>query len=337
MKVCLLTRFFSRRNAGIGQYSLNLLREMIERGHEVDPVCTTRRGKAGYLLYTGAEIRFRIPRDVDVYHALTPLESIYLPKKKTVVSFHDFIPWLHRQEETWYFKGFSGRFNRWFGSWWFKRACKKAAKSERIICNSDQTKREVMENLKVGEEKIIITRLGISKDLNPKPKKHEGIRIGTLSYLDPRKRINVLIKAFKSANLDDAELLIAGKGQDKQRLEAIADGDSRIIFLDFVPEKKKAAFFNSLDFFVLPSKLEGYGLPFVEAMACGIPVVSLSDALIPADVKSRTHIVREAYLSDLLKNRNFKCDLDANLKFAKLHDWGKLADQTEVIYEEVVK
>lgn len=337
MKICLLTRFFSRRNAGIGQYSLNLLREMIERGYEIDPVCTTRRGAVGYLIYTGAEIRFRIPRDVDVYHALTPIESIYLPKKKTVATFHDLIPWLHRKEETWYFSGVSGRFKRWGGGWWFKRACKRAAKAKQIICNSDQTKREVMENLKVGEEKITITRLGISKDLKPKPKKHDGYRIGTLSYLGPRKRIDILIRAFKLANLDDAELLIAGKGQDKQRLEAIAKDVPHITFLDFVPEIEKVDFLNSLDVFVLPSKLEGYGLPFVEAMACGIPVVSLQDALIPDDVKSRTHIVSEADLPELLEERNFNCDIKANLKFAREHDWGKLADQTEAIYEEVAK
>ncbi|MBA7507042.1 hypothetical protein ES706_05758 [subsurface metagenome] len=337
MKICMLTRFFSRRNAGIGQYSLNLLHEMLERGHEVDPICTTRRGKVGYFIYTCAEIRFRIPRDVDVYHSLTPLESIYLPKNKTVVSFHDLIPWLHRQEETWYFKGVFGRFNRWFGSWWFKRACKKAGRARQIICNSDQTKCEVMENLKVGEEKITITRLGISKDLKPKPKKHDGYRIGTLSYLDPRKRIDILIRAFKSANLSDTELLIAGIGQDKQRLEAIAEGDPRITFLNFVPEIEKVDFLNSLDVFVLPSKLEGYGLPFVEAMACGIPVVSMRDALIPNDVKSRTHIVSEADLPKLLENRNFNCDIRANLRFAKKHDWGELADQTEAIYGEAIK
>jgi len=336
MRIALFTRFFNRRNAGIGQYSLNLLREMLARGHEIDPVCTTRRGATGYFLYTSLEILNRIPRDVDVYHALTPLESIHLPKDRTVTTFHDLIPWLHREEETWYFSGAFGRFRRWFGSWWFRLACRHAAKSERIICNSDQTKREIMEHLGVVGEKITVTRPGISKDLRPKPKKHDSYRIGTLSYLDPRKRIDILIRAFKSANLgDDAELLIAGKGQDRPRLEAIAGGDSRIRFLGFVPEGEKADFYNSLDVFVLPSKLEGVGLPLVEAMACGIPVVSLQDAIIPSDVKDRTHIVSEADLPKLLEERNFNCDIKANLEFARQHDWGKLADETEAIYEEV--
>jgi len=333
----MITRFFNRRNAGIGQYSQKLLAELLDYGYEIDPVCCTSRGTVGYLIYTGVSLRFRIPRDVDVYHALTPLEAIYLPKDKTVTTFHDLIPWLYRKEETWYFSGFAAQFRRWFGSWWFKRACKKAARSKRIITNSEQTKREVMKHLGVPEEKITVTRPGISEDLRPKPKKHDGCRIGTLSYLDSRKRLDKLIRAFKSANLDDAELLIAGKGQDGDRLRRLAGNDPRIKFLGFIPEKEKADFYNSLDVAVFPSLLEGYGIIFVEAMACGIPVVSLNDALIPADVKTRTHIVSEADLPRLLREQKFNCDVSANRKFAEKHDWGKLADMTEAVYEEVVK
>lgn len=333
----MLTRFFNRRNAGIGQYSQKLLEELLARGHEIDPICTTRRGTVGYLVYTGAEIRFRIPHDVDVYHALTPLEAIYLDKDRTVTTFHDLIPWLYRKEETWYFSGFAAPFRRWFGSWWFRRACKKAARSKRIICNSEQTKQEVMKYLGVSEKKITVTRLGISKDLQPKNTAHDGYRIGTLSYLDPRKRIDILIRAFKAADFGDAELVIAGKGQDEDRLRRIAEDDPRIKFLGFVPEKEKADFFNSLDVAVFPSLLEGYGIIFVEAMACGISVVSLDDALIPNDVKMRTHVVSEASLPKLLKERKFNCDVDANLEFTRGHDWEKLATETEAVYEEVAK
>lgn len=333
----MLTRFFNRRNAGIGQYSQKLLEKLLSRGHEIDPVCTPYRGTVGYFVYTSITLRFGIPRDVDVYHALSPLEAIYLDKDRTVTTFHDLIPWLHRKEETWYFSGFAARFRRWFGSWWFKRACKKAAKSKRIICNSEQTKHEVMKHLGVSEERITVMRLGISKDLQPKNMSHDGYRIGTLSYLDPRKRIDILIRAFKAVDLGNAELIIAGKGQDEHRLRRIAENDSRIKFLGFVPEKEKADFYNSLDVFVLPSRLEGYGIPFVEAMACGVPTVSLDDALIPNDVKMRTHVVSEAGLPKLLKERKFNCDVDANLEFAKGHDWEKLATETEAVYAEVME
>lgn len=332
----MFTRFFNRRNAGIGQYGQKLLAELLDYGHEIDPVCCTSRGTVGYLIYTGVSLRFNIPRDIDVYHALTPLESIYLPKKKTVTTFHDLIPWLYRKEETWYFSGFAARFRRWFGSWWFKRACKKAARSKRIITNSEQTKREVMEHLGVPDEIITVTRPGISKDLRPKNTGHDGCRIGTLSYLDARKRIDILIRAFKSADLDDAELLIAGKGQDEGRLRMLAGNDPRIKFFGFIPEKEKAAFLNSLDVFAMTSKLEGYGIPIVEAMACGIPVITLRDALIPSDVKDRTHIVNPEHLAGALKNNSFNdCDIPKNRRFAKGHDWGKLADMTEAVYEEV--
>lgn len=335
MRICLLTRFFNRRNAGIGQYSQNLLAEMLRRGHEVDPVCTTRRGTIGYFLYTGAEIRFRIPRDVDVYHALTPLESIYLPKNKTVTTFHDLIPWLHRREETWYFSGAFGRFRRWFGGWWFKRACKKAAQSKRIICNSDQTKREIMENLKIPEEKITTIRLGISSDLKPLNVPHDKYRIGTLGYLDPRKRLHLAINAFKKLEDPNAELLIPGIGPDEGRLKKLSGGDKRIKFIGFIDESDKANYLSSLDVLLHTSKLEGYGIPIIESLRCKTPVVTLSDAIIPEDVKSKTKVTDVKDLTDVLRERNFGENLEEGYKFSIDHSWEKCADETIKIYEGV--
>ena len=94
MRIAFFTRFFNSRNGGIGVYSKNLLRELLRRGHEIDLVATTWRSAAGYFLYTLIDMRFRIPKGVEVYHALSPAEAIYLPKERSVVTFHDLIPLL---------------------------------------------------------------------------------------------------------------------------------------------------------------------------------------------------------------------------------------------------
>lgn len=338
MKVALLTRFFNADNAGIGVYSKNLLRELLERGYELDLFNTSFKGRIGYFLYTSLELSFKLfSHDADVYHALTPLESIWTPKDKTVTTFHDLIPWLYRKEETWYFSGMAGWFYRIFGSKWFELAAKRALKSKRIICNSEQTKAEVIKYLNVPEEKITVTRLGISEDLKPIGTNHEGYTVGTLSYLDPRKRIDILIRAFKKIDDAKAVLRIGGKkGEDYPRLRKIAGNDKRIRFEGYIPNEDLPKFYNSLDVFVLPSKLEGYGLPFVEAMACKVPVVSLEDALIPSDVKNRTHVASEGDLARVLERRKFDCDIGANLEFAKRHKWGDLTDKTEAVYKEVI-
>ena len=328
MKIALLTRFFNARNGGIGVYSKNLLRELLERGHEIDAIQTPWRSAAGYLFYTLVDLRFRIPKDVDVYHALTPAEAIYLPKEKSVVTFHDLMPLKFKL-------GLNPR--RWVGHYWFLLACKRAVKASRLICNSEQTRKEVMETFSVPEDKLTVIRMGINPALRPKPKrKKDKFIVGTLSYLDPRKRIDLLIRAFRTIRDRDAELWIGGEGVDRPRLERIANGDPRIKFLGFIPETKLVDFYNSLDVFVFPTKQEGYGLPLVEAMACKVPVVTLEDAIIPFDVKSRTHVVHRSDLPILLKRREFECDVQANYRFARLHDWKLTAKLTEEVYRDVV-
>lgn len=338
MKICLLSRYYNTDNGGIGIYSQNILYELLKRDYRLDLFNTNTGGRVGYFFYTSFELGLKMNfyDNADVYHALTPLESIWTPKEKTVVTFHDLNPWLHRDEATWY--GNNPITSR-ITSIWFQFAVKRATQSKKIICNSDYTRKQIMEYLDVPEEKITVTRLGINPDLEPKNSTsydNADFTVGTLSYLDPRKRIDALIEAFKELDDPNSELLIPSRGEDKKRLQRLAGEDDRIKFLGYIPEEKKSDYLSSLDVFVLPSKLEGYGLTWIEAMACETPVVSFQDALIPADVQRRTNTVENGKLVDLLDRREFDCDIEENYEFAKKHDWEKCAEETIQVYEEVV-
>lgn len=340
MRVCLLSRFFDLRNAGIGRYSMELMRGLRERGLEVRTVSQDGgvplgQGAEKYFVYTLFEIALKTPRDCDLYHACTPIETLWLGgKERKVVTFHDLIPMLYLgMVQTHYAKN---KLTRPISKNYFTFACKRAVKCDAIIVNSDQTARELTEHFGVDREKIVVTRFGISPGLKPKNKNDGIYRIGTLGYLDPRKRIGLLIEAFREADLD-TELMIAGKGVDMPYLKALAGGDERIKFLGFVPDEDLCDFYNSLDVFVFPSLLEGYGLPIVEAMACGKPVVTLADAIIPSDVKSRTYVCTPQELSTTLENKDFKCDLNSNLRFAAGHSWEKLVEKTIRVYKMVME
>ena len=70
--------------------------------------------------------------------------------------------------------------------------------------------------------------------------------------------------------------LIVGDGDDRQRLEAKARSrgiDDRVVFAGFIPEAEKADHYRLADAFVMPGRGEGFGFVFLEALACGIPVV----------------------------------------------------------------
>lgn len=347
MDIGLYTRYFNDWNKGIGVYSKNILREMIKKGHNVHSHSTKSKGMLGYAYYTSVSLfkELKMPslmptHDLDVYHALTPLESIWMPREKTVTTFHDLIPMLHREEETWYFSGPLSFFRRKLGGMWFELGAKIGAESEAVICNSKDTKENVKKHLDVPEEKITVTRLGIDKRLEPVKDTTfdtENYTVGTLSYLDPRKRIDMLIRSFKEIGDPDSELLIPSTGKDEDRLKRIAGSDDRIKFLGYIQEKDKADYLSSLDVFILPSKLEGYGLPWVEAMACKTPVVSLKDALIPDDVKKRTHVISKEKLTDAMREKNFDCDISANYKFSQEHSWKVCAEETVQVYRQVIE
>lgn len=338
-RVALLTRFFNDRNAGIGVYSRGLLSKLLERGIQTDLYSCGFKGRVGYFLYSFAELGLKkLSFDSDVYHALTPIEALWTPKERTVTTFHDLIPMLELGEIDTHYAG--NMLTKFINEKYFTFAAKRASESKRIICNSEQTKDRIMKHLGVDEEKVSVIRMGINPELEPKdekPYKNCDYTVGTLSYLDPRKRMDILIRSFRELEVEDAELLIPSTGPDEEHLREEAGDDDRIKFLGYLPEEKKAEYLSSLDVFVLPSKFEGYGLTWVEAMACKTPVVSLDDTLTPFDVRDRTHEVSKERLSELLSERDFNCDVEANYEFSKKHDWNKCARETVEVYKEVDK
>lgn len=333
--ICLISRFFDLKNGGIGLFSQMLRQGLEALGYRTTAVSTSHKSDAGYLFYTAVELAFRVPvRRYEVFHCLTPMESLYVPRRSTLVTFHDVIPLLGLEGlETHYTQGFGGGFKRFFSRCYFEAAASRAARCACIACDSEQTRRHVIERLKVPESKVSVIRLGITPGLTPQPRRDSVFRVGTLSYLDRRKRIDLLIRAFREANVD-GELVIGGAGADSGRLVHLAGGDRRVRFVGFVPEERMTDFYNSLDVFVFPSRIEGYGLPVVEAFACRKPVVVLSDAILPDEIKSRCIVVDD--LAGYFRNPTNECDFDGNFAFAALHSWESCVSQYVDLYRRVL-
>lgn len=338
MEITILTRYFNTNNGGIGRYSKELLTKLLESEHTVNPVQTLAKSGAGYAYYTYIHLFKKLKtfnKGSDIYHALTPMEAIYTPKERTVTTFHDLIPILHPESQNWHSDVPLKSVRSSIGKELFRKACKKASKSEKIICNSNQTKREIHEEFDVPKNKMEVIRLGINQELTPLEVDSDNYRVGTLSYLSPRKRVRTLIKSFKDVNNKNARLIIGGKGEMLTELKKLSKEDSRIIFRGYIPENNINHFYNSLDVFVFPTKLEGYGLPAVEAMATGTPVITLKDSLMPEDVKKKTYTVAKEDLSSVLENKSWDVDIRKGLEFADLHNWDRNFYKTNRIYKEV--
>lgn len=329
------------RNAGLGRVSTEIFSGLKSRPEfDVRTVSTNGVSLPSYFAYTLFEIPLRLPRGCDVYHILTPMEGIWAPKERSVVTFYDLIP-LKYPERCGAGLGGSGWKNT-IGRIYFKWASSISAKASRVVCISEETKKDVMEVFGTDEKKISVIRLGIRPDLEPQESEAKGLHnltIGYLGQLDRRKRVDLLIRKFRRSRLD-AQLVIGGIGIDEPELITLAGSDKRISFEGFVPDSFLPTFYNSLDVLVFPTWVEGYGLPPVEAMACKKPVVVLDDAIIPWEVKKRCIITKDLGLlfsnEGYLRGQIASVDIEGNYAWAKSHDWKECVDRYIGVYKEVI-
>lgn len=334
MKICLLTRRFALDSGGIGRVSTEIRDGLLRLGHDVFTVSTDKEDLVSYFKYVFWGIKAKIPKHCDVYHAITPMESIWIPKKRSVATILDIIPITNPDKHGARMGGNWVKYS--IGKECFAIGCVCASRCAKVACISGHVRDEFASYFGAKPEVI---RLGIRNDFEPQLKREGVLRLGYLGQVDRRKRVDTLVDSFMHSKLD-AELWIAGKGMDEDELRAKSIFDSRISFLGFIPDDALPSFYNQLDVLIFPTSIEGYGLPPIEAMACKKPTIVLRDARIPSDVKSRCAVVDS--LDIVFSNHNMLGDtmgsvnLDGNYQFAKSHSWEKCVNQYVKLYEEIL-
>ncbi|EKF84902.1 glycosyltransferase family 1 protein [Methanobacterium formicicum] len=238
-------------------------------------------------------------------------------------------------------------------------------KADKIITISDHTKRDIIQHLDIPSEMIETVHLGVDPyfQLMP-PVKLQEIRqkynlpekfILYVGSEQPRKNFNTVVKAFHSLkekyNLDEMKLVKVGKPQigesDRKILFDLLDDlniTSEVFFMDYVPEEDLPAFYNLADLFVYPSLYEGFGLPPLEAMACGTPVVTSNTSSLPEVVGDAGIMVdpldEEALASAMhriLSDEELQCELrERGISRARDFSWQKTAQKTWKVYQEVL-
>lgn len=277
-----------------------------------------------------------------------------------VVIFHDLIPYLFHKEEVVAAKTESFKRtlkNRLAGSaYWqqYKRFLKRYSNANTIVAISESSKNDYKDHFKIPENQRIITvphgvdesffttkPATISKDLSKKITKPFFIYIGGIDY---RKNINGLLGDFlKLRETHDAQLVLVGKEfalQDQlndlgwQKLMEQKDNkkyEKDIIRPGFVSHEDLIALLNKASALVFPSKYEGFGMPLLEAMAVGCPVITYGnsslkevvgkDGVILPEGDSFTNAMKEA----LDKPDIFAKFTDNAKKRAKTFTWNNTA------------
>lgn len=162
-------------------------------------------------------------------------------------------------------------------------------RAQKVFTISEFSKREIIEYYKYPEKDIVFTYPGIHKYQlsNIKDQKNKTIKpyILFVGTLQPRKNIQRLIKAFELINDSNIELMLVGKKGWlwEPIIKTIKESTKKdaIRILDFVPDEELTSLYQNATCFVLPSLYEGFGIPVLEAMHFGCPVVISNTSSLP--------------------------------------------------------
>ena len=238
------------------------------------------------------------------------------------------------------------------------RLPRMARRATLVITDSEAVRQEVCEHLRVAPEKVFAIPLAprtefapMSPDATGEVRKRLGVEEEFVLFagtMEPRKNLLTLIRAFeevlRSSELRP-QLVVVGKVGWKQtdvlqNLERVFFRD-RIKLTDYVSDADLCALYSSCRAFVYPSIYEGFGLPPLEAMACGAPVIATA---VPSVMTSGARVISATdvagfarniveLLSDELARESVSA---AGLKHAAKFSWEQTAMLTREVYNEAL-
>lgn len=242
------------------------------------------------------------------------------------------------------------------------RTRRAVAGARLVLGSSEATRRDLIELLQVPAERIRVVYLGCDAVFRPLPGDSARLHVREryaldapyllhVGTLEPRKNLACLIGAYarlRAARGDAPLLLLVGeRGWQYEalfrRVEALALRE-HVRFAERVPTADLPALYGAATAFVYPSLYEGFGLPPLEAMACGTPVVCSNTAALPEVTGDAALLVDPhdesalaAAMQRVLDDAALRSSLrDRGLERARLFSWERCARETLAAYDEIV-
>lgn len=350
-------------STGIGNYSYNLFMHLKQIGQkDIDLITLQSPAEDSYgniissfgqkVKRTIDHLRFvrRIPRHYKIYHLLNPTLGILLLRHHpSIVTVHDIAPFIPMASHDMITQSYGLDTPIIMAMQINMRFVRNA---DRIISMSQNTKKDLISVLGVKSQRIRVVYPGTNRDLfTPRDLKkarqelHLPLNRQIILHVgvdEPRKNIRTLIKAFYFVKKKFPRALlirIGGMRSNTRRLVLSLRLEDAILHYQKV--ENIALFYNAADLFVVPSYYEGFGLPLVEAMASGCPVVAGNSSSIPevvgeagiifpsSDVKALSESIFKVLTDQNMRSIMIKIGLERSLKF----DWRVCAKQTLEVYK----
>ncbi len=372
MRIGYLTYGLDRAPTGIGRYAKELLLAILAdtHGHEITILSTEQtldpdlanhcavRNLPGCrtlpaLMSAGNLLIGRAAHDLklDMIHDPNGIAPFLALPRRTgrVVTLHDAFPFVQPESHN--------RLDNWRYRWFLPIALRR---TDSVITVSNTSKEDLTRDLNLDDIDVAVIPEGVGRQFTGRGlgtddqtlRQRYGISSPYVLYvgaLNGRKNIARMLQAFRLAYRDHPEyaLVIAGKRQWKaEAIDHVMEDPvlQRVVkFTGYVPDEDLPGIYRGATAFLFPSLYEGFGLPVLEAMACGTPVITSNISSMPEvagnaailvdpyDVSEMSaaigHVLGDPALHEALTN--------AGINRASAFNWDATAQQTMAHYERV--
>ncbi|MFN7919152.1 MAG: glycosyltransferase family 1 protein [Bryobacteraceae bacterium] len=273
-------RFLCHRPTGMQRYAIEVSRRFGQGADCIRPAAQLMgvKGHAWEQFYLPTATRGRL--------LWSPNNTGPLAVRRQICTFHDLIPLEHPE---W--------FNRRFASWYGWLLPRLASWTSHIIAISEFTKQRIVELCRVPAARITVIPNGVDARFHPQPAEaiehaRTELALPSAAYLlyvgslEPRKNLAGLLAAWRRVHQSipaDVWLVVAGaKGKAGVFAQAgLGEAPPRVHFTGYVDDRLLPALYSGALASVYPSLYEGFGLPPLEAMACGTPAITSNTTSLP--------------------------------------------------------
>ncbi len=360
MKIGIDVQSTKGRKTGLGVYTDHLVCSLTRELNHRHQYCLYGKEQAGDLNTPGrlwwenVELPHLAKKDrVDLLH----IPAFAVPTRKpakVVLTVHDLIGMIYPNQ-----KGWPSRL------YWGKWLPESARRADRIIADSENTKMDMIKHLSISEDLIrVIYPSGhenftadISRENIEKLKERLGIQEKYFLYvgtIEPRKNLSRVIESFNHFIKDKQrsvryQLVIVGSKQFahgqvfKEILDRFGTSLDDILFSDYLKQEELNALYCGAEALLFPSLYEGWGIPILEAMASGTPVLTSNVSSIP-EVCGEAALKVDPYSTEEIRNGIECLAQDENCRKSlvmqgfeqiKKFSWKRTAEQTLEVYESL--
>ncbi|CAI9395045.1 D-inositol 3-phosphate glycosyltransferase [Bacillus sp. T2.9-1] len=330
MKIAINATILGEKPSGLGVYTINIIKEFVRLAKneeiiiytsnpeilgDLDNVKVIKTSKylmpeygkiAGGLRFLWSQFIMPIrskSEKVDVLYSTTH-HGMFLSNIKQILTVHDLLPIIYPKQhklQYYYFKYILPILLK---------------KSYKLVTVSQNTKNDLNKEYDYEKSKIFVVYNSYDKEhfkssSDNKFKEKYGEYVLFLGASYPHKNLIRTIKAFNSSIISDKhlKLIVAGGRKDYKETvkqyfsnsEALKD----VVFLDYIPYNDLPTLYSNASLFVYPSLYEGFGIPPVEAMACGCPTIVSNTSSLPEVCGSSSHYFNPENMEDISKSIEF--------------------------------